>query len=239
MTYKEKFALDHPKMEHSDRELFYSHFCPDSVYDAKDPDYCIGDNSYGHCTNCWGREISEFNSQSEFNEQPLTPEEKQTLSDMQAECCTIKDSGDRTEFSSGAVRDMRTGKGRCDLTPLEVVSRLVGDDAFDPVLDCIAEFQKTNDTKHLYNALAYFDENHWDNCYTLCLEVAKHFEEGAAKYGPDNWKRGIPTWCYIDSAIRHYLKWLRGDNDENHDRAFCWNIMCCIWEVDYHKEKAE
>ena len=29
----------------------------------------------------------------------------------------IKDSGDRTEFSSGAVRDMHAGKGRFDLLP--------------------------------------------------------------------------------------------------------------------------
>ena len=64
---------------------------------------------------------------------------------------------------------------------------------------------------------------------TLILEVAKHFEEGAKKYGEYNWQKGIPTHCYIDSAVRHYLKWLRGDNDEPHDRAFCWNILCCIW----------
>ena len=29
----------------------------------------------------------------------------------------IKDSGDRTEFESGAVRDMHEGKGRMDLLP--------------------------------------------------------------------------------------------------------------------------
>ena len=34
----------------------------------------------------------------------------------------ILDSGDRTQFESGAVRDMREGKGRCDLMPLEVVT---------------------------------------------------------------------------------------------------------------------
>ena len=31
----------------------------------------------------------------------------------------IKDSGDRTEFESGAVRDCAEGKGRCDLVPIE------------------------------------------------------------------------------------------------------------------------
>ena len=33
----------------------------------------------------------------------------------------IKDSGERREFQSGAVRDIQEGKGRCDLLPLDVV----------------------------------------------------------------------------------------------------------------------
>ena len=33
----------------------------------------------------------------------------------------LPDSGDRTEFESGAVRDIQAGKGRCDLLPLDVV----------------------------------------------------------------------------------------------------------------------
>ena len=34
----------------------------------------------------------------------------------------ILDSGNRTEFSTGAVRDMQDDKGRCDLLPLDVVA---------------------------------------------------------------------------------------------------------------------
>ena len=71
---------------------------------------------------------------------------------------------------------------------------------------------------------------------TMLLEVAKHFEDGALKYGDDNWRKGIPVRCYIDSSIRHYLKFLRGDQDEPHDRAFCWNILCCIWTCKHHPE---
>ena len=77
----------------------------------------------------------------------------------------------------------------------------------------------------------------------MMLEVSVHFEEGAKKYGDNNWRRGIPTHCYVDSAVRHYLKWIRDDNDEHHDRAFAWNILCCIWTCknmpelnDYKKE---
>ncbi len=36
----------------------------------------------------------------------------------------IKDSGERTEFTSGAVRDMHEGKGRFDLLPMCVLMRL-------------------------------------------------------------------------------------------------------------------
>ena len=143
--------------------------------------------------------------------------------------CSIKDSGDRTEFSSGAVRDMREGKGRCDLMPLEVVRDFLEDE----VIGYIANFIQDGDTDELYNALDAFVPAFGDEA-TVLLEVAKHFEEGAKKYGESNWRLGIPVHCYVDSAIRHYLKWRRGDKDEPHDRAFVWNLMCCIWEVDHH-----
>ena len=138
----------------------------------------------------------------------------------------ILDSGDRTEFKTGAVRDMREGKGRCDLMPLDVSAKLLD----DIVIRNISDFTIDNDSEHLYSALKRFAVvNYDDSTQTMLLEVAKHFEEGAKKYGENNWQKGIPIRCYIDSAIRHYLKWLRSDKDEPHDRAFVWNIMCCIW----------
>lgn len=158
----------------------------------------------------------------------------------------ILDSGDRTEFESGAVRDMREGKGRCDLLPMEVVAGLLR----DPILYNIRDFQRTGETKSLYNAIDRFS-THWmdevvkdrlGSCTDeerevietatyaeMCLDVAKHFEEGAKKYGDNNWRRGIPVHVYIDSAVRHYLKYLATWEDEPHDRAFVWNLMCCIW----------
>lgn len=36
----------------------------------------------------------------------------------------IQDSGDRTEFDSGAVRDMHEGKGRMDLLPCNAIIEL-------------------------------------------------------------------------------------------------------------------
>ncbi len=70
------------------------------------------------------------------------------------------------------------------------------------------------------------EEERW--C-TRLLDVSKHYEAGAAKYGDRNWECGIPVHCYIDSGVRHYLKWRRGDTDEPHDRAFLFNILGAIW----------
>ena len=192
------------------------------------------------CRKCWFREVptNSINGKAldEFNKignpNAVSPKDIRKV---------IKDSGDRTKFDTGAVRDMHEGKGRCDIMPLEVIARYL-DRNYDKqtlksthsVFEEIAGFQKDRNTDHLYNAINL--SGVYTNCFTMFLEVAKHFEEGAKKYGESNYKLGIPTWCYIDSAIRHYIKFLRGDTDEPHDRAFIWNLMCCIWEVDYHKE---
>ena len=170
----------------------------------------------------------------------------------------IKDSGNRREFSTGAVRDMAEGKGRCDLLPLDVIADLFLEskcEKYERVniilnylnsaleiwkgellswdsnrMDCVVEF--------LYDALKeFFKQSDFADIPTMVLELSVHFEQGANKYTEDNWKRGIPVNCYIDSAIRHYLKWLRGDTDERHDRAFVWNIVCCIWEVEHNGKR--
>ena len=101
----------------------------------------------------------------------------------------------------------------------------------------IRRFQESSTVEYLYFALNY--ANPFEDNYTMILEVAKQFEEGAKKYGERNWEKGIPVHCYIDSAIRHYMKYLRGDKDEPHDRALCWNLMCAIWTCTYHPELNE
>lgn len=152
------------------------------------------------------------------------PEERKTA--------MIKDSGERREFETGAVRDIQEGKGRCDLLPLDVVARFRGQ-----ILTDISQYQENGDIKHLENALQRFTDKYMNkNVSATFLEVSKHFEEGAKKYGEYNWQKGIPTHCYIDSAVRHYLKFLRGDTDEPHNRAFVWNILCCIWTCIHKPE---
>ena len=144
----------------------------------------------------------------------------------------ILDSGERRTFESGAVRDIQVGKGRMDLVPLEVAGKYL----MRTFLEHLAKFLKDGDTDHLYNALDCFCHEAYSAAYeTMILEVSKHYEEGCKKYGENNWQKGLPVNCYIDSCARHYLKWLRGDKDENHHLAIVWNLMCCIWEVDYHE----
>ena len=145
----------------------------------------------------------------------------------------IKDSGSRTEFETGAVRDIQEGKGRCDLLPLDVIAKYLDSDRVLMHIEC---FRTSGDISQLYGALDSFCRGAcWDD-WTMVLEVSKHFEEGAQKYGEWNWQKGIPVKRYIDSAIRHYLKWCKGDVDEPHDRAFVWNIVCCIWTCGHKPE---
>jgi hypothetical protein len=101
----------------------------------------------------------------------------------------ILDSGERTTFESGAVRDMHTGKGRMDLLPV-----------------------------------------------TAIIELSKHCEEGALKYGERNVDKGIPQHSFVDSGLRHLFKYLRGDHDENHLRAAAWNVM---WALEQEVNRPE
>jgi hypothetical protein len=137
----------------------------------------------------------------------------------------ILDSGERRKFESGAVRDCASGKGRCDLLPLDVVAHLSGDYNFNR----IDEYIRTGKISQLYTVVADFSTKYFGTFINAILEVAKQYEDGANKYAERNWEQGIPLHCYIDSGVRHYLKLLRGDTDEPHDRAFLWNMLGAIW----------
>ena len=101
----------------------------------------------------------------------------------------IKDSGNRTEFETGAVRDMKRGVGRMDLLP-------------------------------------------W---YGI-MEVSKHCEEGAEKYGEHNVDKGIPLHSLCDSAARHIAKFIAGETDEDHLRAAAWNLLWALNQRKTHPE---
>ncbi len=96
----------------------------------------------------------------------------------------IKDSGNRTEYPNGFIRDMHTGKGRMDLLP--------------------------------WNAI---------------MELSRHCENGAAKYGEHNIDLGCPFHSLADSGARHLAKWIAGIQDEPHLLAACWNLMWLLEET--------
>ena len=149
----------------------------------------------------------------------------------------IKDSGDRREFNTGAVRDIPEGKGRCDLMPLDVADTILKNGEMnEEILLSIECYKESKCPVYLEEALSYFIKYYYPNPEAALLEVSKHFEQGALKYGEYNWQKGIPIHSYIDSAVRHYLKHRRGDKDEPHDRAFVWNMMCAIWTIDHKPE---
>lgn len=96
-----------------------------------------------------------------------------------------RDSGDRTQYASGMVRDRNDDKTRYDLViPKEGV--------------CM------------------FDR--WAELLT----------RGAAKYAARNWEKANSQEEYeefIQSAWRHFRKWDRGDQDEDHAAAVFFNIQ--------------
>ena len=113
-------------------------------------------------------------------------------SESESHAPTIKDSGERRAFETGAVRDMSEGKGRMDLLPWAAV-----------------------------------------------MEVAKHCENGAKKYGEHNVDKGIPTHSLCDSAARHLAKYLDGWDDEPHLVSAAWNLLWAIQMEIKHPEMVD
>ena len=154
----------------------------------------------------------------------------------------LKDSGARREFASGAVRDIAEGKGRCDLLPLDIVSSYYNYiyDKFNAEKDLVTSrilieinaFIRTGNVINIYEAIDIFRQNKSDKTTCdLILEVSKHYEDGAKKYAERNWEKGINCHCYVDSGVRHLLKWNNDWDDEPHDRAFIWNMLGLLWTV--------
>lgn len=64
--------------------------------------------------------------------------------------------------------------------------------------------------------------------FTALSRVAKHFENSTAKYPERNWEKGMPIHICMDSAIRHLLKYVDGQDEEDHLAAAAWNIFCAM-----------
>lgn len=75
--------------------------------------------------------------------------------------------------------------------------------------------------------------------WAAIMEVAKHCENGAVKYGEHNVDRGIPTHSLCDSAARHLAKYLDGWDDEPHLLAAAWNLLWAIQMELKHPEMVD
>lgn len=67
----------------------------------------------------------------------------------------------------------------------------------------------------------------------LMFRLAKHYENGAVKYGDDNWKLGQPSSRYMSSALRHIFGYIAGKRDEDHLVAAIWNLISIMWNEQY------
>ena len=68
------------------------------------------------------------------------------------------------------------------------------------------------------------------------MDLSKHWEAGAKKYGENNVRLGIPAHSLYDSAMRHLMKWFNGWDDEDHLVAAFWNIAWLLEQRTTHPE---
>lgn len=61
------------------------------------------------------------------------------------------------------------------------------------------------------------------------LAYSAVLEAGAVKYPANNWRKGMPISQYIDSALRHLLKYQAGYRDEPHLWQALWNVAGAVY----------
>ena len=123
---------------------------------------------------------------------------------------TTKDSGQRQKFSTGAQRDVQTGKGRYDRIPPQLIDNLAK--ALEGPL---------GEDRNVLLGLALLPMR-------PLLRLAALYGRGAAKYGPSNWLKGIPLSRIFDSMDRHVNRFKAMWNDEDHLAAVAWNAFALI-----------
>jgi len=78
----------------------------------------------------------------------------------------------------------------------------------------------------------------WDLLPMEALKrVAQHYTNGAKKYEANNWKKGISTERFKESAFRHWAEYLLGETDEDHLSAVVFNVLGIIYNEEKGEEK--
>lgn len=121
-----------------------------------------------------------------------------------------KDSGARQVFASGAQRDVQAGKGRYDRIP-------------PYFLDALAKALEgpLGEDRNVLLGLSLIPMR-------PLLRLAALYGRGAAKYGPSNWRKGIPLSRIFDSMVRHANKFKEMLADEDHLAAIAWNAFTLL-----------
>lgn len=69
----------------------------------------------------------------------------------------------------------------------------------------------------------------WLLPYHALKRIALRFEQGAKRYGVNNWQKGMPVRdSLLDSASRHLAQAIAGFTNEDHLAAAAWNIMAAM-----------
>src|SRR3990167_4051435 len=68
------------------------------------------------------------------------------------------------------------------------------------------------------------------------FRLARSYEQGATKYAPNNWKKGMAWSKNLSSLERHLQKWKRGDSDEDHMAMVLWRVMAMMYYEEHHIE---
>jgi len=159
---------------------------------------------------------------------------------------TMRDSGTRQEFSTGAVRDAAGDKPPVGLLSPCWLWRLADAAAAhegQPNLD---------GTRTLMKAWAYLQAwrdgradadwlalASWNAMFVIAgrplsldfpptaalRRLVAWLDLGAQKYNPRNWERGIPLARTTESTMRHMIAVAAGDDDEDHAAAVLCNLM--------------
>lgn len=101
--------------------------------------------------------------------------------------------------------------------------------------DVIVDFSKVQDSgaRRSFDTGSVRDirtgKGRYDLISPIALKrLAKHYENGAVKYGDRNWEKGQPLASYMDSLIRHAYVFMAGDRSEDHLAAIAWNAFAVM-----------
>jgi len=158
----------------------------------------------------------------------------------------MHDSGQRQEFSTGAVRDAAAGKSQLGLiSPIWLLQL-----SAPPARNARGRPRKNQQHPWAYIQLWRHERQGRDQANRLVLaawgtmllidptwtrrdmpsplamrRLAAWLEVGAQKYTARNWEKGIPLSRTLDSLMRHVLAVAEGRDDEDHLAAILCNLM--------------